>query len=567
MLTRLRPELKRKLKGGRLFPWVEHWRLWLRDQEYRSRDREERAKFRQFRDRDGGIGLGVDLLPQGIEPKTALIVSQSYLPFARLEAMMLKAFHMAGFETVVLGNRRYEFLRYGWLAGNKRVLESYDYSTTGEPEWVGEQVENLRTLQDWLALEYQGVHVGRFVIAKTLRRLLTGKLDFADPRIQTTLREALRYSVHQAQTAAAALEEIRPDCVLLMDRGYSGYGEFFDAALNRGIDMITWHLGYKSNRIVVKRYHLGNERDHPFSPSAESWQRIRAIPWLPEYGHQIRQELFEAYQTQDWFSVVGTQFDKQILSKEKTRRKLDLAPDRKVAVIFPHILWDGSFFYGEDLFEDYTEWFAETLRAAAANDRVQWVVKLHPAHVVKAKQNRDPEKAAEMGVIERIFGEVPDHVKLVPPDTDLSTYCLFEIADYTVTVRGTVGIESALFGIPVVTGGTGRYDRRGFTLDSSTREEYLAKLATLETYPRLSQEQLELAERYAYGTFLCKPLALSSVSLEYERDAVATPRVTVHCRTREQWLAGDDMRELSEFLADGKREDMLVLPQEAPGAS
>jgi hypothetical protein len=238
---------------------------------------------------------------------------------------------------------------------------------------------------------------------------------------------------------------------------------------------------------------------------------------------------------------------------------LGLSSDKKVAVIFPPILWDASFFYGKDLFDDYSHWFVETLRAAAANSRLQWVVKLHPAHIVKAKQDNNQGKPAELNVIERTFESLPAHVKLVHPDTELSTYSLFEIADYAVTVRGTVGIESALFGVPAVTAGTGRYDRRGFTLDSSTREEYLEKLAKLEKFSRLSAEQVELAERYYYGVFSCRPLTLSSVSLEFARDEMATPKVIVHCHTRDEWLAAPDMRRLAGWLADGKAEDMPIL--------
>jgi hypothetical protein len=353
---------------------------------------------------------------------------------------------------------------------------------------------------------------------------------------------------------------MKPDCVLVMDRGYTGQGEVFDLAINQGIDTLTWNLGYKSNRLVFKRYHVGNERDHPFSPSADSWRRICSIPWNVENGNRVRQELFDCYQTQDWFSVVGTQFDKKILSQEITRQKLGLSSDRKVAVIFPHILWDGSFFWGKDLFSDYTHWFVETIRAAAANPRLQWVVKLHPAHLVKAKQMNDERKPLELEVIERAVGDLPDHVKIVPSENELSTYSLFQIADYTVTVRGTVGIESGLFGIPAVTAGTGRYDRRGFTLDSSTPQEYLEKLANLETYPPLSAQQVEMAERYAYGVFLGRPLSLSSLSLAYERDGKATPKVRVHCRTREEWLGSEDMRKLATWVSDGKLEDMLELP-------
>jgi len=553
-LRRIMIGIRRTRSHQSLYHW---WKL-FRDPEYRLSDRKARADFRDFCHQRGGLGLRNDLRPRGSKSKTALIVGVS-LPYVSMEGFVKKALQMAGFETVVLGYRRYDSLRYHWLAGNKTVVEFDDFDTQGDPDWVNRQVSALQSLDDWLALEYQGVHVGRFVIALA-QRFYRGRLDFADPSIQEHLRKYLLVSVRRTIAGARMLSELKPDCVIVMDRGYSGQGEIFDLALSRGIDTLAWNFGYKSDLLAFKRYHLGNERDHPLSHSAESWRRIRSIPWNPENGNKVRQELFACYETQDWFSAVGTQFHKKILSQEMTRQKLGLRSDRKIAVIFPHVLWDSSFFFGKDIFRDYTHWFAETIRAAAANPRLQWVVKVHPAHVVKAKQDNDAARPLELDVIERTIGKLPDHVKLVHPDTELSTYSLFQIADYTVTVRGTVGIESGLFGIPVVTAGTGRYDQLGFTLDSSTPQEYLHKLETLETYPRLTAEQIELAERYAYGVFSCRYLNLSSLSLAYERDGKATPKVTVRCQTREQWLASPDMRKFTAWVGDGKLEDMLELP-------
>ena len=397
----------------------------MRDSEYRARDRKARADFREFCDQNGGVGLQLKLLPNGVKPKTALVVSQAYLPFAKLEAILMKALQMAGFQIVVMGNRRYDFLRYGWLAGAKTVFDVSDFDTHGDPEWVQQHVGQLHTLHDWLSLEYQGVHVGRFTVATALRSLKVGQLDFSDPSIQALLRNSVGLSVRRATGAARLLKEVKPDCVFVLDRGYSGFGEVFDLALNHGIDTVTWNMGYKSNRLVLKRYHRGNEREHPLAPSTETWHRLCSMPWKPEYGRETRDELFNCYKTQDWFSVVGAQFHKEILSQDAARQKLGLSSDKKVAVIFPHILWDGSFFYGKDLFADYTHWLVETMRAASANPRLQWVVKLHPAHVVKAKQGNDPKKPAELRVLEQVFGTLPDHLKLVYPDTDLSTYSLF----------------------------------------------------------------------------------------------------------------------------------------------
>jgi hypothetical protein len=542
---------------------LRHLRDQLQSEEYRENDRQARAEFGQFCYQHGGLALRHDLLPRGAKPKTALFVTISYLPLARLEGFVIKALQLAGFETVVLGNRRHDFLRYYRLAGAKSVLDWSDFSATGDPEWVEHELSRLGSIREWLALEYRGVHVGRFAMASAMRSLKRGQFDFANPGVREELRPYLESTVRYTLAGIGVLDQIKPDCAMFLDPGYISQGELFDLALQRGIDALRWQAAHKSNFLLFKRYHSGNQRDHHFSLSAESWRRISALPWKPEFGQEIRKELFDCYQSQDWFSQVGTQFGKKILSSQVTRQKLGLSSGKKVAVIFPHISWDGSFFAGEDLFGDYTEWFIQTIRAACANPRLDWVVKIHPAHAVKAKREKIPGRPHELDVIEQALGSLPAHVKLVHPETELSTYSLFEVADYAVTVRGTVGIEAALFGIPVVTAGTGRYDRRGFTLDSATCEEYLKRLATLETQPRLSAEEVELAERFAYGVFCMRPLRLSSISVGYERDAVATQKVAIHCRTQEEWVASQDMQRLAGWIADGKAEDLLTWPQES----
>ena len=53
------------------------------------------------------------------------------------------------------------------------------------------------------------------------------------------------------------------------------------------------------------------------------------------------------------------------------------------------------------------------------------------------------------------FGELPSHISLIYPETDISTLSLFQIGHYCLTVKNcTMGIEASAFGLKVVTAGT-----------------------------------------------------------------------------------------------------------------
>jgi hypothetical protein len=178
-------------------------------------------------------------------------------------------------------------------------------------------------------------------------------------------------------------------------------------------------------------------------------------------------------------------------------------------------------------------------------------VKIHPANITmssRAIEGRDP---LEVSVIRRHIGPLPPHVALMPAESDISTKELFDLMDYCLTVRGTVGIEAASRGIPVLTGGTGRYDSKGFTVDSASIAEYLERVSSIQETPRLTTAECELAERFAYGMFLLRPLLLETVPLEsaqQERGDVAS---------QDHWYSAESLRVFAKWLRDSDAEDFM----------
>jgi hypothetical protein len=134
--------------------------------------------------------------------------------------------------------------------------------------------------------------------------------------------------------------------------------------------------------------------------------------------------------------------------------------------------------------------------------------------------------------------------------------------DCCVTVRGTVGIEAACFGVPVLTAGTGRFDRLGFTLDSASKQEYIEKLAGAELLPLPTDKQTELARRYAYGFLLARPVRLSAIHMRFRQTAGADLEVSFQVNSPKQLCASQDLRAMADWIASG-RED-YVQPSSLP---
>lgn len=135
---------------------------------------------------------------------------------------------------------------------------------------------------------------------------------------------------------------------------------------------------------------------------------------------------------------------------------------------------------------------------------------MHPANLWKRARENTKSELAEIALICEKVGELPAHVKLLYPNTDIGTWSLFQAADYGITVRGTIGMELPCFGKPVFTAGTGRYSGLGFTIDSAAKEEYLDKLAKIHEYPLLTEEQTLLAKKHAYAAFRLRPWPMKS---------------------------------------------------------
>jgi hypothetical protein len=186
---------------------------------------------------------------------------------------------------------------------------------------------------------------------------------------------------------------------------------------------------------------------------------------------------------------------------EQTRKELAL-DQRPIVLLAANVLGD-SLTLGRNVFaESMSEWITKTVQYFAKRTDVQLVVRIHPGEKIVPQ-------AKSMGtVVQEALPEIPSHIHLIGALDNVNTYDLIEIANLGLAYTTTVGVETAMNGIPVISCGDTHYRHRGFTIDPNSWDEYFATLENvLSDLPahRLTEEQTTKAWNYAYRFFFEYP--------------------------------------------------------------
>jgi hypothetical protein len=505
--------------------------------------------------------------PWGQAGETVLIVSLSDFVYQlKLEGVLGKALQLAGCRVVALTNT---WDRWGEPYLRTFGIDEFVHPSDFLDEHAEREVERAAAealsgeigVQSLRRFVFRGAHVGEQTLSTLSRRFERGRISLSDPPVRAALEHILRESMQSVVAGERLLDELTPDVVLFNEKNYAGFGSIYDLALERNANVIQFVMSgiHWRDALIFKRFTEETRRVHPTSLSGESWKRVRALTWAEERDAELREEFALRYGSEHLHPDAGLQAGKQIKSADEVRVQLGLDPAKKTAVIFSHVLWDANMFFGEDLFEDQETWLVETVRAACANDALNWVVKLHPANRYKS----DSADLNDAIAIREALGELPDHVQLLWPETDINTYSLFAVADIGVTIRGTIGMELPVFGIPTLTAGTGRYSGLGFTIDSATASEYLERLAHAHEIALLNDDAVLLAKRHAYALFRMRPFRFTTYRSHFmPPDRLRHPlshNLELTTRSAHEIEEAPDLREFAAW-ALGSELDYLTEP-------
>ena len=100
--------------------------------------------------------------------------------------------------------------------------------------------------------------------------------------------------------------------------------------------------------------------------------------------------------------------------------------------------------------------------------------------------------------IKKRYEQLPTNIKLIEGDNPISSYTLSEMADVIILYSGMLGLEMALRGKRPWIAGDFTYRGKGFTLDLASRGHMVDLLNQRSFVNKLSEDELKLAQRFAY---------------------------------------------------------------------
>ncbi len=342
---------------------------------------------------------------------------------------------------------------------------------------------------------YEGVPVGRHAYASTLRSLLIGEL--ADcPEHHRAFQGYLVAALLMVFACRRLLEREMPE-VVVVSHGIYLWGVVADFFREHGTRVVVHNVGYRRNTT----YWFHDETYHKKlvdEPNA-LWEDT---PFTPA-DVQILDAYMDSRRTgaMDYLTYHPNPHE----GREELLRTLALDPKVRTFGLFTNVAWDAAIVFRDIAFDSMVEWVLATIQFFAGRKDTQLVIRCHPAEVKKEIETL--QKVAD--IVREAFDPLPDNVRLIPAESDLSTYTLSEIVDAGIVYTTKVGLEFACRGIPIVVAGEPFYRGKGFTLDPTTVEEYFETLEGIEKGQRLPPQEVERAKKYAHYYFYRRHIELN----------------------------------------------------------
>ncbi len=388
------------------------------------------------------------------------------------------------FSCKTLGSLVKNSLNLDWISYKQYISDS-------EIEEIKRIVSDME-IEELMDYKYFGVKVSEHARASTIRFYLSGQFDLSNPEVIATFRKKVIYAMIATKVANEIYLKEKPEMIFIMHGIYSGLGPFFDYFREKGVEVIVYgQVVFRFGSFFFNR----NNRRYKLA-SKEIWNNFSQRSLSKEEESQI-----DAYMSTrlkgaaDDHSLCAVNFDKS--SKD---RSLLIPHDKRYLrryVLYPNLAWDACVeSRGSIIFKDIFAWLDTTIDYFQKKTDYQLIIKPHPFELVEKNTK---------GITDYIYKKhpnLPENIVVLKANIPLRAYDLIAPGDICITFNGTIGMEVATQGVPVLVAGSSHYKDAGIAHRIKTVEEYLNLLDNPEKLISFARANIKLAKKYTYFYYI-----------------------------------------------------------------
>ncbi|EMG38414.1 Capsule polysaccharide biosynthesis protein [Desulfocurvibacter africanus PCS] len=359
-----------------------------------------------------------------------------------------------------------------------------------------EVIANERRLDTLGSISFHNIPIG-LDIRDTLVRYAKSTNLFGIPT-----NKAYLFSYSAALTCLAseqAFKRYREALLFIPHPQYASAGPTARAAHNIKKPFCHYSANHTCNGIVYKTIFPSDLSISAFSVSDDAWEEECSRPFTQQEEQQINAFLWERYTKQSHHDMLSMPMPTTGNDMTAFMLRQGIRTDKPIYAVFTHITFDNSFGYGNPPFDSFDHWLDFTIRTVWGITDVQWLVKIHPAEYYSEAERSE---SGALAYLQQHFPNLPEHIKIILPDSQINTLDFIDILDGMISCCGTSGLEAAIYGKKVINGCHGYYSGKGFTYDAADQQTYAHYLKNIKQLPMPTPEQIVLAKRFVHLFFL-----------------------------------------------------------------
>ncbi|HEY6802563.1 MAG TPA: hypothetical protein VI306_03190 [Pyrinomonadaceae bacterium] len=341
---------------------------------------------------------------------------------------------------------------------------------------------------DLLDLKVNNIPVGLFG-QREIQRYYRGFVF--EPQLDPAFRKWLVSAVLHTWLSERWLDRVQPEIVGVCSGRTLPTACIFTVAKQRGVPVVTWDgAATRADSLMFAHNESATE-----IPLDELWKTYRDVPLSAVELHEL--ETFMGAWSRS--EVTPFPYNTRPLEDEASiRQQLGLRNNAPLVVAYTNTSWDIAVIDRDVGFESMFDWLFAVVEAADSHPEMDFVVRAHPA---EKRTPAELQSRTPVGPELRNRFQLPSNLKIIEGDDPISSYTLASMARVNMLYASRLGLELALKGTRPWIAGAVTYRDKGFTFDLKSKAHLFESLKNIAQPDGLSDNQVQLAQRFAYLWF------------------------------------------------------------------